>query len=229
MTLDWPRYRMVVFDMDGTLYDQRKVRRAIGADLLAAALRSCDWRLIATIRTYRRIVEVQAEAEPPGSLDDCVRLTADMCGFDAVIVRATIDEWMHRRPLAFLRKYRARGVEHVFAALHATGRQIGVWSDYPVDDKLAALDLRADTSVWSGDGAVDRMKPDPAGLAHLLRVTGTDPEHTLMIGDRFDRDWRAATKLGVRTIIRARRTDPRAPTFRCYEDAMFAPLLEELA
>jgi len=50
---------------------------------------------------------------------------------------------------------------------------------------------------------VERIKPDPQGLAKILHVLNVDPERALYIGDR-DIDLDAGNKVGVRTWVQKR-------------------------
>lgn len=226
MMLDWARVRLAVFDVDGTLYDQMPVRRAMAATLLGSAFRRRGLRTIAILRNYRNLVDRMAGSAHAAHPAECLRRTAHMSRCSEEEVRVTVDEWMHRRPLASIRKHRAHGIAQIFDALRASGRQIAVWSDYPVDAKLDALELRADIRAWPEGGMIDRLKPDPAGLSYILDAANIAPAQTVMIGDRFDRDWTAAASLGVPALIRARRADRRAPTFWRYDDPPFAPLID---
>ena len=79
--------------------------------------------------------------------------------------------------------------------------------------------------VCATDAEVARLKPDPAGLLAILRATGVDARRALMIGDRFDRDGVAASRAGMRALIRSGRPHPDYGTFRAYDDPVFQPLL----
>src|SRR3546814_5043909 len=84
---------------------------------------------------------------------------------------------MNRRPLPLLMKARFPGVERLFHAIRASGRGIGVLSDYPAVAKLEALGLAADFIVAAADDGVGVMKPSPAGLIHLMERARSE-EHT---------------------------------------------------
>lgn len=226
---DWAAIRLVVFDLDGTLYDQRRVRAAMAVRLLWATLLTRDPNLTRTLRIFRICREELGDAQSPDFLDLQYSLCAERSGRSIEDVRNLTAEWMERRPLALLRKARATAVTRFFQALSATGRTIAILSDYPVHDKLAALELSADIVVSATDSDVARLKPDPAGLNKILRLSGSAPSSTLMIGDRFDRDWQVARRAGVDAVIRSRRPDVRCPTFQAYDEPLFQPVLREAA
>jgi phosphoglycolate phosphatase len=227
--VNWSTIDLVVFDVDGTLYDQRRLRIGMLRQLIGHAWQARSLNTLLTLRTFRRVRE--ALGEQPGI--DFMTLqyaqTASQHGTTPAAVRALTDEWMERRPLPLLAACRYAQVADVFAGLRASSKQIAAFSDYPAVAKLAALGLRADVVVCATDAGIARLKPDPAGLLSILRQTGVAPERALMIGDRFDRDAAAAERAGVRALIRSSRAHARWPTFRGYGDAVFLPLLAGVA
>lgn len=225
MTVDWSQVSLVVFDLDGTLYDQQPVRAAMALALASAAVRRRRMDIIRILREYRKTGENLPDAMPSHYGEFRFSQTARRCKCDEQLVRETVNQWMHIRPLPLLAKYRAQGIETVFHRLRASGRKIVIWSDYPVTEKLASLGLQAQACVWTGDGVVEQPKPDPQGLEHILQVAQVEPHQTLMIGDRFDRDFAPAAALSVPTLMRSRKRDERSPTFWRYTDPVFAPLL----
>lgn len=222
----WDQVRLVVFDLDGTLYDQPPLRLAMARELGIDCLRRGSTRTLRTLRHFRQVREKLGETH--GTADfaaEQYRMTAQLCRRPEPEVRALVEEWMERRPLPHLPRYKARGIDRLFAAIRASGRTIAVWSDFPVTAKLAALGLQADHAIWAGDDGVGKLKPDPSGLKALMARTGTSPGETLLIGDRMDRDIRAASAAGTRALLRSRRPHGRADSFHHYEDPVFAPLL----
>jgi phosphoglycolate phosphatase len=230
--LDWSTIDLVVFDVDGTLYDQRQLRLGMLRQLIVHALQTRSLDTLLILRTFRRVREALGELGDDQTGADFMTLqyaqTARRHGTTPAAVRALTDEWMERRPLPLLATCRYAQVAEVFAGLRAAGKQIAAFSDYPAVAKLAALGLRADVVVCATDAGIARLKPDPAGLLAILRQTGVAPGRALMIGDRFDRDAAAAERAGVRALIRSSRPDARWATFRGYDDAGFRPLLAGL-
>ena len=201
-----PGCRLVVFDVDGTLYTQAPVRRAMLLALLRAPSSDGLSRLgrIAALRRYRRLRE-DAAATPRGFGAGLTTRFCAQTGLSATQADALIDEWMVRRPLPFVARAIVPGAQALFAALRARGVAIGVWSDYPAQPKLDALGLEADHVVSATDPDLDTLKPDPAGLARIAAAAGATPAQTLMIGDRIDRDGAAAAAFGAAFLLRGER------------------------
>jgi len=223
--MDWSKIDLVVFDVDGTLYDQRRLRMKMLTLLLLQAMRSRSLRVPMVLREFRRFREDLGDDAAEGFLERQYELTAARCGCSAEDVRALALEWIEQRPLTHLGACVYPGVRELFDALATSGRRIAAFSDYPAVDKLEALGLKCDLVVSSTDDDVGRLKPDPAGLRKILERFGAKADRSVMIGDRFDRDWEAARRAGVSALIRSRKPSAKAPTFRTYTDEVFQPLL----
>ena len=65
--IPWSRIRVVAFDIDGTLYDHRPLRRRMWCTLMAHCLaRPRDLTVLRTLRTFRRLREELAEEASEG-------------------------------------------------------------------------------------------------------------------------------------------------------------------
>lgn len=223
---DWPAIRLVVFDVDGTLYDQRPVRLAMARRLLVHSALRLSARDLKALSVFRALRERAADK----ALVDFEPVVIEEAAFAARCtperMAELVRDWIETRPLPLLRSARADGVDRLFAALRTSGRRVAVWSDHPVREKLAALGLEADDTAGAVDPDLGRLKPDPAGLELLMRRAGARASQTLMIGDRADRDGEAATRAGVRFLLRSRKPLAGWTTFPRYDDPVFAPVLD---
>jgi FMN phosphatase YigB (HAD superfamily) len=222
----WKDIDLVIFDLDGTLYSQRRLRTRMALNLLYVAVKTRSLKTLNVLRIYRQCRERLAEGAIVDFMNRQFDDTAMQCGCSAEEVREVVNEWIEQRPLTYLRSCRYSGIEGLFDALHRSGRTIAVFSDYSAAAKLEALSLKADIVVSATDGDVQRLKPDPAGLYKILNATGFEASRSLIIGDRFDRDWAAANRAGIPAIIKSRRGDPRCGTFRSYQDTLFQPVVQ---
>jgi phosphoglycolate phosphatase/putative hydrolase of the HAD superfamily len=224
--IDWDSFDLVVFDVDGTLYDQRRLRLAMLRELLGHAWSSRSLATIRTLRSFREVREALGDEPVEDFLQQQYVRTAALHDCTPEAVEALASEWMEERPLKSIAACVYPHVHKVFDALAARGKQVAVFSDYPASGKLEAMGLNAAPVVCATDAVVARLKPDPRGLLMILARTGVSPQRALMIGDRFDRDAAAARRAGVRALIRSSKPHPDFATFRRYDDPLFAPLFE---
>ena len=222
--IDWSSIRLVVFDLDGTLYEQRPVRLGMARDLLLHSLKARSLAELRLVSAYRKLREELAEGGAPDFMHELHQALGSRHKLPPHEVAATAEEWLERRPLRHLRAARIAGAAELFEALRRSGRMVGVWSDYPVRDKLASLGLTADHVCAATDGDIGRLKPDPTGLLALLARAGVVPGEALMIGDRPERDGEAARRAGVRFVLRAGKPVAGHLQAADYHDPLFAGL-----
>ena len=177
-------FRLIVFDLDGTLIDSKKDI----ADAANELLRNCGAEPLPEERIGRmvgdgaatlvaRAFEATGVARPADALDQ----------FLAIYDRRLLD---HTRPYD--------GISDALEALRAHAA-LGVLTNKPLAATrriLAGLDLDRffeGEAVVGGDGPFPR-KPDPAGLRHLATRAGVAQIGTrdvLLVGDSII-DWRTA-------------------------------------
>jgi len=202
---DWSRAHAVIFDVDGTLYDAARLRRRMLVALVAHCL--ADPRRLSDLRTlhlYRREREKLAEAESTDILRRQYERPARLLGLAPREVEAIVQQWIHQRPLPYLRQCRVDGAGQFFDWIRSSGGTVAVLSDYPAKAKLDALDLAADVIVCGTDPDVNRLKPHPGGLEALLRRLDVHPSDCILVGDRDSRDGEVARRAGVPYVLRRR-------------------------
>lgn len=192
---------LVVLDVDGTLYDQRPLRRRMALELLTAVATGRERvATLQVLRTFRRHRERLANE---GARDVTRRQYDDVAasiGTDVDEVKRAVQVWMHERPLDALRACRAAGIDAWLRDLRARGVVTAVLSDHLIGAKLAALDIEVDLVASAEDAAIDRLKPDPTGLRHLMAAASRPPSTTLVVGDRPERDGAIAERTGARFL-----------------------------
>jgi HAD superfamily hydrolase (TIGR01549 family) len=219
---DWDEIRLVVFDVDGTLYDQRGLRLRMLREMLGAALRTRDIEFIRVLSAYRRIREELGDSMHEAFEQELTSRTAARVGCDEARVRSTAAEWLERRPLRHLVRHRYARLPELFRGLRRQGKKIGIFSDYPAREKLAALELDADLMVCATDTDISVLKPHPRGLQILMSRAGFNPAQTILIGDRPERDGLSARGADVRSLIRSSKPIDGWQTFARYDDPLFA-------
>jgi phosphoglycolate phosphatase len=175
------RFRLIVFDLDGTLVDSR---RDI-ADSANALLQSCGAEALPEEQIGRMVGDGAATLVTRAFV--AARQTPPL---DALQRFLTI---YNERLLQYTRVY--PGMPDVLEALRSR-TMLAVLTNKPFGATrriLEGLDLvgyfEADR-VIGGDGPFAR-KPDPAGLRHLSSAAGATADETLLVGDSII-DWRTA-------------------------------------
>ncbi len=231
---DARRLRAVIVDVDGTLYRQGPLRRAMLWRLIRAHLGAPGAGIITVraLRAYRRAQEVLRGGgqDVPDLPAAQIRLACHASALSEGRVAACVARWMDSEPLVRVARYRRDGVADFLRGAKGRGLRLGVFSDYPPDQKLAALGLAGlfDVAVCAQDPEVGRFKPHPRGLEVTARSLGVDPGQAVYIGDRPDTDAVAARAAGMACAIlghhRPRRGDAWLPVadYPALSDAILA-------
>ena len=136
--MDWDCIDLVVFDVDGTLYDQRALRVHSAWELCLHTLSTSHFTVPEALRTYRELRENMGDEEIEDFETELIRKTAASTAW-AEKVRAVVEEWIELRPLSHLAALRFAGLVELFSKLKRKGKSVGIFSDYPAMAKLAAL------------------------------------------------------------------------------------------
>jgi putative hydrolase of the HAD superfamily len=198
--------RAVLFDLDGTLYDQRPMRMLMGLELAGLALTRplqapISWRVLSE---FRKAQETLRGGETThGSALRQIEVTASRTGISREQVEALVTEWMMRRPLKYLQRCRAEGLMPLLEFLSTRGIKVGVLSDYPAEEKLEALGIGGRFSVvlCSKDPVVGMFKPHPRGFLVASERLQVHPSEILVVGDRPDTDGAGAAAAGMPCVI----------------------------
>jgi phosphoglycolate phosphatase len=175
------RFRLVVFDLDGTLVDSR---RDI-SDAANALLEACGAEPLPEARIGRMVGDGAATLVARAFQFSGIEQPPDaLARFLALYDQRLLD---HTRPYP--------GMPGVLDMLGLRSK-LAVLTNKPIAATrriLAGLDLARhfpEDAVIGGDGPFPR-KPDPAGLLHLIERAGLVAESALLVGDSII-DWRAA-------------------------------------
>jgi HAD superfamily hydrolase (TIGR01549 family) len=219
--------RAVLFDLDGTLYNQSRMRALMALELgtmpaFGPFTAPRRWR---ALRAYRHAQErlrgLDANPSTQGAL------AAEASGVPVSEVERIADEWMQRRPLKYLRLCRAPGAVALIDWLMRAGIKLGVLSDYPAAAKIAALGLdgRFDPILCATDPEVGAFKPNPRGFLRAASIWKLPPADVLVVGDRPEADAAGAAAAGMPCVIVGRRATTQSTGASGYRSL---PTLEHL-
>lgn len=213
-------YRVIIFDVDGTLYSQPALRLYMAADLLRYYI--CHPFLIKElfiIRKYRFVRENWQKLCPePTELSSSIEerqyaYVAEKMNTSSDNVRKLISYWLHKHPLKLIPRYKDARLSALISSLGNKGITTAIYSDYPAAEKLEALGIPADYIFCSSDEGINCMKPDPKAMYIILDRLHEIPENVLMIGDRYSRDGLAAENTGIDFIILPKLISRRAALY----------------
>ena len=191
-TLPWKGVRGVIFDLDGTLYAQQNMRLYMLRQILAHPDR---FRIARILYIYRK----ERSHHRGQTFTDLSEATYQWCRKFLSLSREEFENiytlWMYKKPLAYIKKCMYVGVPEVFTLLREKRRKIAVFSDYPVREKLQALNLQVDVCCSADD--VHALKPHSKGLQSVLKGLALSAQECVYIGNELHRDGQCAAHLKV--------------------------------
>ena len=194
--MDFNKYDLYVFDVDGTLYYQNKLRLIMGKRLLMYyLLHPLKFKDLIIIKNFRSLRE---NAKDTNGLFD---IAAKKCNVSVSRVNEVIKKWIYENPIDALIASKDDTLLAIIDKLKANGKTVAIWSDYEADDKLKALKLSIDYVYTAEQERVGELKPSPKGLKLIMSDLRVAKDKTIMIGDRMVKDGEAAKKAGCDYLI----------------------------
>jgi phosphoglycolate phosphatase/putative hydrolase of the HAD superfamily len=186
----------ILFDLDGTLYDQKKMRLCMLYDLIIYYIaRPGKLQELRIIYHFRKMRDTMTDGE---NLNEEQYLSVSRhLGIKQDAVKNIITRWIEERPLRFMRRCRYPYIPQLFQEIASRDLKIAIVSDYPVTKKMHALGLHADVMISSVDSDVNHFKPHPKGFLLAAKRLGLQNDECLVIGDRDDKDGLAADNAGI--------------------------------
>jgi len=195
-------YKALIVDMDGTLYHQAQVRQRMAIKLFICCLtRRVRFKELMILREYRKLRETREFSEGDDFEEKQIDKISGKYKVKPECVKEVLGAWMIDIPLKYIRMSRDVNLIGTLTQMRAAGKVIIIYSDYPVKDKLKALELNTDFAFCAEDPEIRCMKPDTKGLKHIISVSGKDIEEILFIGDREERDGECAARIGMDHLI----------------------------
>ena len=200
--LDWNQTKVVIFDVDGTLYTQSKLRKKMLFSLLAYyALRPWRAKEMLMLQHFRQEREKRPGDTGPDLENAQYLWCAQKGNYDVSHLKKVVDQWIFTYPNKYLAGCTYPGTQALFETLRKNGIKIAIYSDYKAQDKLKAMGLAADLMVSSTDPYIDRLKPDPKGLLYIADQFKVAPQECLFIGDRPELDGECAIRANMPYLI----------------------------
>ena len=208
-------WQAILFDVDGTLYHQTRLRLSMLGKLMSWSLMRprSGYRTLAALRAYRVAQEkLRAEGKRHADLAQAqLSQAGGDSGLPEPFVKAVVERWMQQEPLPLLARMRRAGLIDCLEKLKAQRLALGVVSDYPATEKLRALgaDQLFDVVVSAQDTEVGQFKPSPRGLLVAAERLGISATQAAYVGDRADVDAVAAQRAGMDCFILGARPSQR--------------------
>lgn len=191
--------RLVIFDLDGTLYDNGRLPLYVVLHSL------CSLRMLKAERSVRTELSGIYFGQGSATTDELLSRVSERTGKPLqAVTRWYFEDYLPLQEKMLRAHFHAKPwVFDTLARLKADGVMIACFSDYPqISGKLEALgidpsmfDILADAPSMGG------CKPCPEAFLNLVAKAGVSPAEALVVGDRDDNDGEGARRSGLRCQI----------------------------
>ena len=191
--------RLVVFDLDGTLYHKRGMVRRM---MCAAPF---DWRRMLAERKTRQFLRGRYLQDMANFYHTYFYTMASFCSQTPEQLRLWYEEKYMPLMVSVIRKY-YKPVEWLAAFVsdcRSLGVKLVVLSDYGhTHEKLEALGVDANLFDWVVSAPeLGGLKPAPELLIQVAERMGMNATECLVVGDREDTDVQLAKSVGAHFFL----------------------------
>ncbi|GAA3950093.1 HAD family hydrolase [Pedobacter ginsengiterrae] len=195
--------KLVIFDVDGTLYDQSKLRKKMLVELIRYYIFK-PWRFkdLLIVYHFRKEREKKAGQQINNLQEEQFKWCAAKINAPLNRIKEVVDKWIFKFPIKYLKESAYPDVNYFFSKLKENGVLTAIYSDYDSKLKLDSMNLSANLLVSSTDENINAMKPLPDGLNYILaKLNIEDKGKCLFIGDRQELDGICAERAGIPFLL----------------------------
>lgn len=191
--------KAIIFDLDGTLYDNSKlpfqlIMRSLG-----------KLRILKSERTSRKILAGVHFNSPEEFYKKHFDTMSHICGRSP----EKVEKWYHECYMPLMIRVLSKrhscksNVAETLNELRKNGIKTAVLSDYEcVKERLAAVNLDPDMfDICIDAPTTGGLKPDKSSFLHIAKAFGFEPDEILVVGDRPDTDGKGAANAGMQMLL----------------------------
>lgn len=189
------KYKAIIFDLDGTLYDKQ------GLSFFIVLNNLFSLRILKAERVCRREIRGKYYGSSEALFKELFRRMAEMAGKTPERIRDWYFNKYHPLQVRMLKRHfpARRGFCEAISKFRADGVKLAVFSDYcSIDKKLDAIGLSSgmfDLIVEAHE--TGGLKPCRESFLYVVDKLGFSPSEILMVGDRSATDGVGAESVGI--------------------------------
>ena len=190
--------KTIIFDLDGTLYYQYGVQCIMGCQMLLYYIIHL-WRIkeLMAIMYYRKI----REKEIKGIVENQYKIVAKKYNMTIEEVKKLVDKWLFKKSLKIIKIFKDKKLCEIIDRYKKEGINIIIYSDYPTQEKIKALNIQYDKEYDSTHPEINELKPNPKGIKYIIKENNLKEDEILLVGDRDSKDGECARNCNIEYVI----------------------------
>lgn len=186
-----------IFDVDGTLYSQTKMRLIMMQKLfLYYLVHFNEINGLRIIYKFRKLREMRRYKSY--SIRQLTEVLSAELRVNPEYADNVVKRWMFEEPLKALKKCAYPEVIRYINHCFDLGKQIVIYSDYPALDKINVLKVKVSNVFSAEDETIKELKPSLSAMNKIMQVIQVcNKEHILYVGDRYNKDGKSAELVGI--------------------------------
>lgn len=199
----WDKLELIIFDVDGTIYNQSKLRKRILVSLLIYySARPWKYKDLYILYHFRKEREKHAGRHFNSLEEEQYEWCSKKTGISISYIKQVIDKWIFNYPNKFLLNCMYPGAKEFIKTITDYNILTAVYSDYPAEKKMQMMNLDFNMLVSSTDHFINAMKPSVRGLDHIIKELNIrDRANCLFIGDRYELDGECANFAAIPFLL----------------------------
>ena len=183
--LELDKVKAVLFDLDGTLYDLKKMQKIMRKKILLHLI-SKPWRYreILIVYHFRKDRKKAAGSFVPDLQTTQYRWLQRRYDLSLEELEAIVQKWMFDLPLKHLKALAFPSLYPFLDLLSDKKIPFGVHSDLPIGKKLEVLGINPNHQSDACSEELNVLKPHPGGIMKFSKQTGIPTEEILVLGDK---------------------------------------------
>ncbi|MCK5580574.1 MAG: HAD family hydrolase [Candidatus Omnitrophica bacterium] len=201
------KIKCLCFDIDGTLYDLRVMRKTMFKKLILSLFsKNITFKEICILNCYRKTLEAFRNGVEitnkslsqlhTSSVSEKMHCTSEM-------INQVVGKWMTDVPCDKIHNYVWPDMKNTLVKLKDKGYHLAVLSDYPAKEKVNAMGLDGifEAILSCQDLDSNGYKPNTNGFRKIAKHFDLNPCECIYIGDSYERDIRGAIENQMHAIL----------------------------
>lgn len=195
------KYKAICFDVDGTLYPEDTLHKLMAPFIIFHPALNKKYSVMRkTFRLYQDKFE-QLGLAKASMFDKQVAMMAKAVNVSEQKAKKLVAKYYDILERTYKRLGTVKNSASTLKKLKEKGYKVGVFSDWPLYDKLKRLGVEQYVDYAASSDDIGMLKPNFKCFEYLLYNLKVKPNETLYVGDSYSKDIVGAADAGMDAVL----------------------------